>query len=83
MKTFNSDVFITHDENINGIHHKRVNILYVLTGIALVQKQQNITSDYSSCQELWKFYINLYQLFKINNIVSMAYMLIILLKKWE
>ena len=42
MKTFkfslvlrtreNTDVFITLDENIYGIHHKRVNTLYIFCG---------------------------------------------------
>ena len=41
MKTFkfslvlrtreNTDIFITFDENIYGIHHKSVNILYIFT----------------------------------------------------
>ena len=50
MKTFkfslvlrtrvNTDVFITLDENIFGIHHKRVNILYIFVSLYYYANQQ-------------------------------------------
>ena len=42
----NTDVFITFDDNIYGIHSKRVNILYLLFFLARHQNTSNV------CQSL-------------------------------
>ena len=39
----NTDVFITLDDNIYGIHSKRVNILYILAGYKVLETHLQMT----------------------------------------
>ena len=92
MKTFkfllvfrtreNTDVFVTIDNNIYGIHNKRVNILCVLS---TQWKEVNLNAPCSL--SVWTAYIkHLVTLFKIKSssiiIYFIATILSILLKLW-
>ena len=71
MKTFNfslvlctrenTDVFISLDDNIYGIHSKRINILYLLTGMLFATNTSGfIETGISVCLTLNNLWYNSY-----------------------